>query len=314
MSADADMDKIKGTGMGVVLVHGSVETSCERPFLEVLEDAARRGYGALGAGVLDAVERAVNHLEDSPLFNAGTGSVLNRDCEIEMDAAIIHGLTNRFGAVAAITGVGHPISVARKVLEETDHVFLAGGGATRFAREKGFPEASCVTEGQYRSWQKAKEILSSGGQLEFSAYTGIDIAGSDTVGCVVWSPEGELAAGSSTGGSFLKLPGRVGDTPMLGGGIYASKACAVVCTGRGEAFIETLMAKYIDELVTFGLDPQRAAEAAILRLYELKGATGGVLVVDRQGRIGAAHNTGSFPVAVAVGGMVRPVEPVRVAT
>ncbi|KJS01617.1 MAG: hypothetical protein VR68_04725 [Peptococcaceae bacterium BRH_c4a] len=291
--------------MNVVMVHGGVETSCAPHYIKALRESALAGYNALGRGLVDAAEEAVMILEDCPLFNAGYGSVLNMDGEVEMDASVMDGGTGKFGAVAAIGCVAHPVSVARKVLEDTPHVLLAGAGATKFARSKGFPQINCVAPGMLEAWQRATDKMSRGILPNASLFTGLPeengIAACDTVGCVV-AHNGQTAAASSTGGSFLKLPGRVGDTPLIGGGIFASGRCAVVCTGLGEAFMETLTAAYVDSLLARGIHPQEAAEKAIERLNEKRGAPGGILVADSQNRYGAAHNTRSFPVAVVLGG------------
>lgn len=290
--------------MSVIMVHGGVDAGTSPPYLEVLRKSALAGLGALGSGNLDAAEEAVKILEDSPLFNAGYGSVLNRDGRVEMDASIIDGDTGRFGAVAAIRDVANPVSVARRVLEETPHAILAGEGAFEFALSRGFARANCVSPEMLEAWRRAAgpvppEIAG------ISLFTGLPLEGGlpgDTVGCVVFH-QGRLAAASSTGGSFMKLPGRVGDTPVIGGGIFASRRCAVVCTGLGEAFIETLTARYVDSLVSGGLHPQEAVERALHRLRSKREATGGILVADSLGRWGAAHNARSFPVAVAAGGL-----------
>lgn len=289
------------------MVHGGVETSSTAPYMKVLHEAALAGYKALGAGHLDAAEEAVKILEDNPLFNAGYGSVLNLNGEVEMDASIMDGSTGRFGAVAAISDVAHPVSVARQVMEQTSHVLLVGRGATQFARSRGFATVNCVAPEMLEAWQKAVESMKKGSTPEVSPFTGLPREtgkACDTVGCVV-SHRGLIAAASSTGGSFLKLPGRVGDTPVIGGGIFASPGCAVVCTGLGEAFIETLTAKYVDSLIAQGLHPREAALKALKKLSgEKNGARGGILVVDSQNRYGAVHNTCSFPVALVINGVM----------
>lgn len=291
--------------MSIVIVHGGVETSSSLQFREVLRAAALAGHGALEAGLLDAAEEAVKILEESPLFNAGYGSVLNRDGDVEMDASIMDGTTGKFGAVAAIRSVSHPVSVARLVLEETPHVLLAGQGATDFALTKGFLPVDSRSPGMVETWQRARDRAKQGLSQETSPFTGLPPDSAkpcDTVGCVVFHA-GRLAAASSTGGSFMKIPGRVGDTPIPGAGIFASPNCATACTGLGEAFIETLTANYVDSLVKKGLHPQEAAEKAMARLGERRaGAVGGIIVADHQGRFGAAHNSRSFPVALLVKG------------
>jgi len=287
--------------MDVILVHGGVENRCSGPCLTGLQNAAIMGYRALEIGVIEAVERAVIALEDDPLFNAGYGSVLNKDGEAEMDAAIIDGATGRCGAVAALQGVRNPVSVARKVMEETPHVCLAGSGALRFARSMGFEPFDPVTEIQRSSWERATAARREGKKLEIDPFTGFEKPG-DTVGCVAVR-NGRTAAASSTGGTFLKLPGRVGDTPVIGAGIWASPHGAAVCTGRGEAFIEIQAAGWALNLVAQGLAVAEAARAVIRRLNEKK-APGGILLVDRDGNAAAAHNTREFPVLLVVDGRI----------
>ncbi|MCL6609904.1 MAG: isoaspartyl peptidase/L-asparaginase [Peptococcaceae bacterium] len=290
--------------MSVIMVHGGVETSTAPPYIKVLRESALAGLNALSSGHLKAAEEAVRVLENSPLFNAGYGSVLNLDGQVEMDASVMDGETGRFGAVAAVRDVSNPVSVACRVLEETPHVLLAGDGAIKFARSRGFPPANCVTPEMMEMWRKAVSLAGRGEAAGVNLFTGMPEErgqACDTVGCVV-SHRGRLAAASSTGGSFLKLPGRVGDTPVIGGGIFASRRCAVVCTGLGEAFIETLTAKYVDSLIAHGRHPQEAAEKAMVRLAGSRRAPGGIIVADSRGRWGSAYNTRTFPVALVVDG------------
>lgn len=289
--------------MSVIMVHGGVDTNSAPPYMKTLQESALTGYGFLSSGYLDAAEEAVKFLENNPLFNAGFGSVLNLDGNVEMDASIMDGFTSRFGAVAAISSVTHPVSVARRVMEETPHVLLVGQGATRFARSVGYSRVNCVSPKMMASWHKAMNLIARDEQLNVSLFTAMQIGGTpgDTVGCLVCH-QNRLAAASSTGGSFLKLPGRVGDTPMIGGGIFASNSCAVVCTGLGEAFMETMTARYVASLLADGLHPQEAAEKAILRLHVKRRAPGGILVLDSQKRYGAAHNSSSLPLAMVIDG------------
>jgi beta-aspartyl-peptidase (threonine type) len=228
--------------LNIVIVHGSVETSMEMPYINGLIQSASKANEILkqyGDRLL-AVEKALNVLEDNPLYNAGLGSVLNRDGNVEVDGSIMDGKTGKFAAVAAMPSIRYASSVAKKVLEETEHVVLAGFGATMFAKDHGFQYENCITEEQLHSWVLADKVVKNGEKIEFSAYTGLQKI-TDTVGCVLLDQEGRLAAGSSTGGSFFKLPGRVGDTPFIGGGIFASKNCAVVCTGRGRHLFKRLL-------------------------------------------------------------------------
>jgi beta-aspartyl-peptidase (threonine type) len=290
-------------GMNIIALHGGLDTSRSRSFMEIIERAALDGFVLLAEGRVPAVEAVLNVLEDSPNFNCGFGAVLNMDGEVELDASICDGETGRFAAVAAIRDVRHPISVARRLLEETSQVILAGDGALQFARKHGFPKDNCISEDQLDAWRKARESLARGEKPAQNLYTGLAYHG-DTVGCVVWDGKG-LTAASSTGGCSLKMPGRVGDTPSLGGGVYATKLSAVVCTGIGESFVETLTAKFVDEKIAGGAHPQQAVELALRRLAALKGAEGGILAADAQGRIGSAFNAGQFPVVVMEEGRVR---------
>ena len=287
--------------MGVILVHGSVETSCEPPYIAALQQAALKGSQHLAGGLLDAVETAVMALEDDPKFSAGYGSVLNLDGEAEMDASIMDGASGSCGAVACIKNVKNPVSVARRVMEKTSHIILAGEGALGFARKEGFPPFNPVTNEQRKSWKKASEIFSQKKKLPFSMFTGLPKA-CDTVGCVV-AHEGHTAAGSSTGGALLKLPGRVGDTPVIGGGILASEDGAVVCTGLGEAFIRLHLAGWTLNVLSLGAPAEEAARAAIMKIKKLN-VPGGILVVDKLGNAAAVYSANQFPVAMVVDGKV----------
>lgn len=281
--------------------------------MEVLQEAALQGYELLAKSRVQALEAVLKTLEDSPKFNCGYGSVLNMDGEVEMDAAIADGPTVRFSAVAAIRDIQNPISVARALMEKTNQVILAGDGAFNFARQQGFPRANCISEEQLEAWHQAKESLARGEKPAQNLFTGLAYRG-DTVGCVAWDGTG-LAAASSTGGCSLKTPGRVGDTPCLGGGIFASRTSAAVCTGVGESFIETLTAKFIDEKISGGASPQEAAELALSRLYSLKKVEGGILTIDARGGVGSAFNAGQYPVVVVVDGkLLDDYEPVNIRT
>lgn len=302
--------------MDAIIIHGGVETPATSNYLKILIQAAETGFKVLSRSPLDAAEAALNILEDHPLFNAGYGSVLNLAGEVELDAAICDGQSGRFGAVGAIKNVAHPISVARKVMENTSHVLLTGEGAEKFAHSQGFSVANCVTEEMHRAWQQAMDARRHAQPLTgVSLMTGLAkgaLHAGDTVGVLVYH-DGHLAAASSTGGSFLKLPGRLGDTPILGGGILATKKGAVVCTGIGEAFIETMTAGYVGQLLESGISAQAAAEMAITRLSAEKSLPGGIIVMDQTGGYGSAYNSYSFPVAVIVDGKVIDFKPAYIA-
>jgi beta-aspartyl-peptidase (threonine type) len=250
--------------------------------------AAARRVLAIGGTALDAVCAAVVVLEDDPLFNAGTGCVLNRDGDAEMDAAVMTGDGLRCGGVAAIRRVRNPVLVARKVMEATPHVLLAGAGATAFARRHGFGSYDPVTRESLRRFRLRGAIASPG-----------------TVGAVALDAAGRLAAATSTGGVTLKLPGRVGDSPIPGAGNYASSAAAASATGTGELMMRTLVTKSVCDLVAAGRTPQRAAESAIQVLPVRGEESGAVIALDARGRVGVAMRGGVMPHAWYVEGTPR---------
>ena len=253
--------------------------------------AAEIGWGLLceGASALVAVEAAVRVLEDDPTFDAGYGSHLNAAGEIELDALIMDGATLNAGSVAAVQRVRNPISLARLVMEKSEHVLLVAKGAERFGREHGFPMCKpeeLLTGRELERWRLARGMAASRASRAYGAvYT-------DTVGAVARDECGNIAAATSTGGTPNKLPGRVGDSPLIGCGAYAdNQTGGVSATGWGEALMKVVISKTTCDLIAHGLDAQRAAEAAIHMLDERVKGLGGVIVVDALGRIGAAHNT-----------------------
>ena len=270
-----------------IIVHGGAgRGSGERreARLAGCREAALVGWKVVQAGgpALDAVEAAVAALEDDPLFNAGTGSSLNRDGEVEMDAAVMSD-TLQAGAVAAVSAIRNPIRLARKVLEDGRHVLLVGPGACDFARQAGItpvPPETLVTPAQQERWEESQ----------------------GTVGCVVVDREGRLATGTSTGGIMGKLPGRVGDSPLIGCGTYANPAGAASCTGEGEAIIKVLLARTSVDLLGSGAGPGEAARQAVARLARETGGQGGVILADRSGAVGYAHNAEEMPVCYIMEG------------
>ncbi len=249
--------------------------------------AAGRRVLADGGSALDAVCAAVVVLEDDPLFNAGTGSVLTRDGMAEMDAAVMTGADLRCGGVAAITRVKNPILVARKVMEATPHVLLAGTGATSFARAHGFGDYDPVTRASLRRFR-----------LRAGASPG-------TVGAVALDAAGRLAAATSTGGMSRKLPGRVGDSPIPGAGNYATADAAASATGNGELMLRTLATKSVCDLVAAGRTAQAAANAAIRALPAGAGESGVMIALDARGRLGVAMRGGAMPHAWCSAGTPR---------
>lgn len=285
--------------MDIVIVHGGAGGESRPGQLDALERAALFGYSALAGRHLDAAERAAMAMEDDPLFNAGYGSVLNLAGEVEMDAAVFDGATGRCGVVAAIRDVRNPVCVARRVMEETPHALLVGEGAVRFARDKGFENFDPVTEKQKLAWEKAILAHQRGEQPDVCAFTG-ETAACDTVGCIAVK-NGLVAAASSTGGVLLKLPGRVGDTGVIGAGIYASPRGAVVCTGLGEIFIQRNIAAWTVNLLAQGVNVHDAARAAIQRL-DGPDTAGGILVADANGNAAAVYSSAAFPVVMVIDG------------
>ena len=273
-----------------IIVHGGagpIKDDSLAARLEGCKAAALAGWAILqqGGAALDAVEAAVVGLEDNPLFNAGTGSTLNSLGKIEMDAAIMEGHSLRAGAVAAVSGVKNPIKLARRVLEDGRHILLAGEGALLFARQIGFPECapeSLIVESEKKRWQSKH----------------------GTVGAVAFDSAGRLAVATSTGGIFNKLPGRVGDSPLIGCGTYADGYGAASCTGQGEAIIRLVLAKRAVDFLheADNGEAQTAARMAIAHLEERLQSTGGIILIDRSGNIGYARNTSHMPVGWVLSG------------
>jgi len=249
--------------------------------------AILQGWERLRAGgsALDVVEWVVRALEADPTFNAGRGSHLNAEGRLEMDASIMEGGQLRAGAVAAITGVRHPVSVARRVLEDGRHVLLVGAGARRFARAVGAelcrPTALLVGR-ELARWKEIRRGRRTLVEYEFRAM--------DTVGAVALDRRGRTAAATSSGGTQDKAPGRVGDSPIPGAGSYADdRKGAASCTGWGEGILRVVLAKTaVDSLA--GEPAPSAARKAITALRRVDGQ-GGVIIVDRAGRVGASFNT-----------------------
>jgi L-asparaginase / beta-aspartyl-peptidase len=295
---------IKRYMSSIVIAHGGVDAPDTQSYLKTVQEAALAGSARTSAGLLDAVEAAINVMELDPDFNAGYGSVLNRDGMVQADALIIHGPTGHAGAVAAIEDVATPVSVARHVLEHTPHWLLVGTGATEFAREQGFPLAECATHDQRAAWLRVRNAGSpeAAGLNSFTGQPTPHVA-SDTVGCVVCTDVG-TAAGASTGGLFYKMPGRVGDSAIVGGGAYACRVGAAAATGDGESFVELLLTKRVNDMILQGAHPQLAVEEAIAYLADRRSKVGGLIAVDSQCRFGVAYNGDTFPVAVAIDGQL----------
>jgi len=296
-------------GQFAIAIHGGVGNLPDRlspvekrQMQDALAGALAVGLALLadGAAALDAVEQTVRVLEDEPAFNAGRGAVFNSQGRHELDAAVMDGGSLRGGAVAGVRSVKNPISLARLVLSETPHVLLAGEGVEQFAEEMAaHPQIQRVsneyfsTEKRYQEWLRHIERVQAGAEPE--TYRG-------TVGCVVRDGQGNLAAGTSTGGMTHKRWGRVGDTPILGAGTYADNAtCAVSCTGTGEHFICANAAFRISALMAYQSLTLEDATRQVLSNVLPKGA-GGLVAVDRSGQTFMHTSTNSMSCARADSG------------
>lgn len=246
---------------------------------------------ANGGNGVDAVEKSIRYLEDDPTFDAGRGSFVNALGEIELDASIMNGTTFRCGAVASVQNIRNPISLARLVMDKSEHVLITGIGAVRFARENGMQQCKSDDLLVGRELQRWKELQ---GKKTFStkdAFKGR--LPSDTVGAIALDKDGNIVAGTSTGGTPNKYPGRVGDSPLIGCGTYAdSTVGAVSCTGWGEAIIKVALAKTIvDQMEMNGDDPDAAAKIGIDKLKKKADGFGGVIVLNKNGKPAVAFNT-----------------------
>ena len=270
--------------------------------------AAEAGRSILvgGGSALDAVCATVVSLEDNPIFNAGTGAVLNFDGFCELDASVMESRGSRVGAVCALRRVKNPVLVARKVMDETDHVMLAGEGALRFARVMGFPDHDPVTPARRDDWREKKahldEVLGKHSlRMRRFLKDHPEYAGG-TVGAVAVDGAGTLAAATSTGGVTMKLVGRVGDSPLAGAGNYASSYAAASATGTGEYVIRSLAARSIAEAVERGTPLAKAVAAVLDRLGRDFDADVGFIAVDASGNAVAAHRTRDMPHAFFTAG------------
>ncbi len=260
----------------------------EQAYRQGLERALRAGFDVLAGGgaSLDAVVAAVQALEDDPLFNAGRGAVLNAAGVAELDASLMDGRDLRAGAVAGLRHVRSPIELARRVMERSAHVMLAGPGAEEFALEQGMapvPNSHFVTERRQRELQKHLAGLAAAGEESLMG----------TVGAVALDQQGNLAAATSTGGTTGKRYGRVGDSPIIGAGTYAANdCCAVSATGHGEYFIRAAVAHEIASLMRYrGLDVAAAADEVVMRQLVRLGGEGGVIALGRDGTIAMPFNS-----------------------
>jgi L-asparaginase / beta-aspartyl-peptidase len=302
-------------GIGII-VHGgagNVPAELHAGFEAGCRKAAEVGWNVLANGgcALDAVESAVRILEDDPVFDAGHGAHLNRDGEVELDAGIMDGRTLMAGAVAAVKRIANPISLARRVLTDSEHVFLVGLGAERFAEQMGIrfcDPGDLIVARERLAWERRRAQLAAGSvsrqppALETGLTPVLPAAG--TVGAAAIDTTGNLAVGNSTGGTFFKHPGRVGDTPIIGCGLYADDSLgAAVCTGVGEQIMKTVLAKTtVDQIVSLG-DAAAAARAAIGYFEGRIGGQGGVICMSPRGQVGWAFSAPHLGYAYRMEGM-----------
>lgn len=287
-----------------LVIHGGAGTisrtemtpELEAEYRTALEASLRAGYERLkeGRSALDAVEASIRVLENSPLFNAGKGAVFTHNGTNELDAAIMDGRTMMAGAVAGVTIIRNPISAARAVMERSPHVMLIGRGAELFATSQGLEivdPSYFWTEKRWKQLQKALvEEQKPGADPERPVPADRKHG---TVGAVALDRQGNLAAGTSTGGTTNKQFGRVGDAPIVGAGTYASnKSCAVSATGQGEFFIRYTVARDIAARMEFGgATVVEAADQMVMKTLVRAGGTGGVIALDRTGRVAMPFNT-----------------------
>ncbi len=292
-----------------IIIHGGAGTILkknmtpekEAAYKAKLEEAIRVGYEILqqGGSSLNAITKTINVMEDSPLFNAGKGAVFTNEETNELDASIMDGKTLNAGASAGTTTVKNPIDLARAVMDNSPHVMLSGSGADRFAIEQGLEVVDpsyFFTERRFNSLQKIKETQKV--ELDHDdkqAFYDSDIKDSKfgTVGCAALDKNGNLAAGTSTGGMTNKRWGRIGDAPIIGSGTYANNAtCAVSSTGWGEYFIRAQVAHDISALMEYkGMSLKDAAREVIHDKVGGLGGNGGIVAVDKHGNMVAEFNT-----------------------
>jgi L-asparaginase / beta-aspartyl-peptidase len=293
-------DRAPATRVPTIIVHGGAGANPAEAgdFRQGVRDAALAGWRVLAddGAALDAVESAVRALEDDPRFNAGRGSVLNRDGAVEVDASIMEGDRLQCGAVAAVPRIANPITLARRVLESRRQVLLVGEGALAFARSVGIPEcdpASLVTDRQRRRHAElARELATRGG---------------GTVGAVALDRNGTIAAATSTGGTPGKLPGRVGDSALIGCGTYADSSIGgVSCTGDGEAIMRVVLGHRALQYLKDADDPDYAAKVAVDLLVDEGAGQGGLILIDWRGRAGFATSTRLMPVAIMSPALAEP--------
>lgn len=276
-------------GAGTIL-RSSMTPELQAAYEAGLKEALDAGYTVLdnGGTSLDAVEAAVKSLEDFPLFNAGRGAVFNHEGKHEMDAAIMYGKDMTAGAVSNITGIKNPVSLAKTIMQQSEHVMLSGEGALRFAKEMGLAfenDEYFYTAQRYDQWQEA--VKEDRIQLDHTEKK------FGTVGAVALDMHGDVAAATSTGGMTNKKYCRIGDSPIIGAGTYANNnTCAISCTGHGEFFIRSVVAHDISCLMEYaGHSLQDACNIVVMDKLVKTGGEGGLVAVDKHGNIAMPFNS-----------------------
>lgn len=289
-----------------IVIHGGAGTilkenmsdSLEQAYKAKLEEAIRTGHEILANGgtAIEAVQRTINVMENSPLFNSAKGAVFTNEGKNELDASIMDGETQNAGAVAGVTNVKNPINLAYEVMVNSDHVLLSGKGAEQFAKEQGLEivdPSYFYTEKRYKAMERAREREKEENNKTafYDPYIKDEKFG--TVGCAALDKHGNLAAGTSTGGMSNKKYNRIGDSPIIGAGTYANnKTCAVSSTGWGEYFIRGVVAYDISAMMEYkGLSLQEAASEVIQKKLPALGGDGGIIAIDNEGNVAMEFNT-----------------------
>jgi L-asparaginase / beta-aspartyl-peptidase len=281
----------------VLLIHGgawAMPDDAVAAHEDGIAHALAAGYSLLeqGASAVDAVEAAVAVMEDDETFDAGRGSFLTQDGRVQMDALLMNGENLRTGGVACVERLRNPIRAARLVLDKSPHVYFVGTGAERFARQHGMAlcdNMELVIPREQERLYKAQQDERAG--LPDETFSG-SLDSHDTVGAVALDVHGNIAAGTSTGGTLNKAPGRVGDSSLIGCGCYADNLTAAVSlTGWGEPIMKLVLGKWAVDRVAAGASPDKAAHDAIDYLFDRLGGHGGIILLDTKGRVGLAHNT-----------------------
>jgi beta-aspartyl-peptidase (threonine type) len=265
---------------------GSVSDSLEQELTKTLQASLRKGRAIIinGGSSLDAVQTAIKHLEDSPLFNAGKGSVFTYDETNEMDSAIMDGATGNAGAATGIKTIKNPIEVARAVLDNSVHVFLSGAGAEEFAIEQGLTQVEPSYFFTQKNYDKVIEAKASMKEVKQDKL--------GTVGAVALDTHGNIAAGTSTGGMTNKRYGRIGDVPVIGAGTYAENGvCGISATGHGEYFIRYVVAHDIAARMKYANQSIHQAADEVITVLKEKGGLGGVIGLDSKGNVVMPFNT-----------------------